>query len=834
LLACLLSLTLIGTAMTEPIPVASPHKNRTAKIAFVYPFDLSAISMPLNLGLNPFAYIAWDVVLRYINNVNADDSILPGLKLELIMKNTVYDRGQSLLSTLAASDEGAVAVIGEASSKNSVVVALAAATKNMLHCLPLSATMDLARKADYPYSFRTTVASYYAAQGVIDLLLYYNRSDVLIISSNDEFGSDAMATVSSDLASHNISVKALVQFPPGLTDYSSYVETLLKGKSVTILMIVYTDSPNLSTSLYNAGAFDGKYLVVSYGFSYNFFTTPAQRQVLSHMEGLFVVMPWTPGPNETPLSAEIYKWWMSLQDADGKPILETNSTQNLCNLTLPGSVSCYKGTNYATGYLNTFYKATGAKVSDAWNSNQYYAPHQCIDVIVKSLDYWMKNGTLSIDDILNKKSLTKTGGNIANMMNAPQIPDFWNTPYKFDKNGDVMPNTFVTNLQITPGSGVVPVPVGWWFSSNRSVVMGSTDIRFFGNLTSPPVAPPIPVTKFAANMAVRYAFDGVIALCALMTLFCTAYMVLHIKEKIFKASSPVFLGLISCGALISYVSIFLFSQYPMTGASCIIYVWLKYLGFSFVFGALLVKTYRIHAIFSSKKRKGAPLKDGIMFGFFLCIIAIWCTILIIYTLIPSQRPILALDQTVQIDEMNNVVGIFETPHCNFQTYNYVCLGAMVFTLALGAGLTYLIRNTPSAFNESKWISMATYNWVVIGVVLSAVTNFAVHDPDIIFIMEALMITITQGGVIAMMFMPKIISVARHEVADPSTLTGLMTTSSSGITNQSSARIAPNQSSKAAVSMTMDGGQPGELEALKSKLQASEAKVQAYAQKFGKL
>ncbi|KAJ3143241.1 hypothetical protein HK101_003152, partial [Irineochytrium annulatum] len=728
--------------------------------------------------------------------------ILPGLKLELIIENTLYDRGQSLLSALDAADKGAIAIFGEASSRNTVPMALAATTKNMFHCIPVAMTMDLSNKADYPYSFRTcrsfylrvsannlrlaATASAFQARALIDMLVYYNRSDILIISSNDEFGTDFMATITTEMASHNITVKALVQFQTGLKDYSSYVDALLKGKSATILVVAYGDSGTISESLYNAGVFNGTYFVVGAGLAATSFTTPNQRKVLEHMDGFWAVGPWVPGPTETPLSTEYTNWWDSLQGPDERPIIETNSSLNLCNLTLPGATSCYKGTPYVTGILNAYYNATGMPKREVWSSAPYYTPHMCIDMITKSLDYWLKNGTLTIDDIINRKSLIKTGGSISKMMNAAKIPDFLGNPYVFDKNGDLIPNVRIYNWRWNTTEGIQRFPSARWYASNRTVTMRD-DARFCNGLSTPPVAPPIPVTEFSANMKLRYAFDAIIAACAVMTLGCTAYMLANIGQKIFKASSPVFLGLISCGALISFISIFLFSQ-----------------------------TYRIHVIFSSKRRHGAPLKDHVMLGFFLCIIAVWCTILIVYTLLPSQRPILALDETVLIDDQNNVVGIFETPHCNFQTYNYVCLGAMVFTLALGAALTYLIRNTPSAFNESKWISMATYNWVVIGVVLSAVANFAVHDPDIIFIMEALMITITQGGVVAMMFIPKILAVVRHEDADPSTLGPTSSTMTA--------------TGKAAVSVD---SQP-DNDKLKAKLQAYEQKFQAYEQKFGKL
>ncbi|KAJ3192884.1 hypothetical protein HDU67_005329, partial [Dinochytrium kinnereticum] len=90
--------------------------------------------------------------------------------------------------------------------------------------------------------------------------------------------------------------------------------------------------------------------------------------------------------------------------------------------------------------------------------------------------------------------------------------------------------------------------------------------------------------------------------------------------------------------------------------------------------------------------------------------------------------------------------------------NYVCLGAMVLTLAGGVWLTYTVRNTPSSFNESKWIAIAIYNWVVIGIVLNAISNFAVKDPDVIFVMEALVVILTQTGVASVLFIPKIMEI----------------------------------------------------------------------------
>jgi G protein-coupled receptor 158 len=103
--------------------------------------------------------------------------------------------------------------------------------------------------------------------------------------------------------------------------------------------------------------------------------------------------------------------------------------------------------------------------------------------------------------------------------------------------------------------------------------------------------------------------------------------------------------------------------------------------------------------------------------------------------------------------------------------------AMIITLVFGVWMTYSVRNTPSAFNESKWIAFALYNWVVIGVVLNAISNFAVSDPDIIFIMEALTAIITQTGVVGLLYVPKIIEIKAGRGQNNETFSSAQSTTS---------------------------------------------------------
>ncbi|KAJ3322441.1 hypothetical protein HDU76_013876, partial [Blyttiomyces sp. JEL0837] len=140
--------------------------------------------------------------------------------------------------------------------------------------------------------------------------------------------------------------------------------------------------------------------------------------------------------------------------------------------------------------------------------------------------------------------------------------------------------------------------------------------------------------------------------------------------------------------------------------------------------------------------------------------------------------------------------------------------AMVITLAFGVMLTYAVRNTPSAFNESKWIAMALYNWVVIGIVLNAIANFAVTDPDVIFVMEALNVMITQTGVAGFLFVPKMMEILAGRGNEANTF-------------QSSGSSGPStgQNSQMGVTSSMNAAVATDLTRQNEQLQLSLAKVE---------
>ncbi|KAJ3100388.1 hypothetical protein HDU96_010358 [Phlyctochytrium bullatum] len=627
---------------------------------------------------------------------------------KLNQQTNFYDRGMSLLGAQQLSSMNITAMVGEVSSRNTATASLVASINRILHCNSFATTTYLSNKQDYPYAFRMIPSVPYTVAAM--------------------YGNAMVQELSATSKAKNVTIRNFVQYTPSQKNYENELRTLIAAKAQTILLIAaLNDGPRLLVSARNLGMLNGDYwFITSTGYDAQSFIADDERQARRDIQGL-----WQVYPRKAPESgewAEFLSTWNSGFGPNNTVIV--NATGASCDLSVPFARGCMGKGPGILGIMPEYIVASGTTTP-------------------MSTEFWIN-------------IMIKAGGNnITNLFNRVNLPDFWGKTWTFDKGGDARMDMAVLNYKFNSTlNSTWMYEVGVWDVNTDSINFTDSTV-FMASKTGPPRPPPTPTIQFAANMSLRYALDGIVALCSLISLVLAGCMILYIKQKIFKAAAPVFLGIIIGGANISFVSIWLFSQFPMTSSSCVVYVWLKYIGFAVVFGSLIVKTYRIYVIFTTKKRKKQNLSDSFMFIYFLALVALWFGLLIIWTFVPAaNRPFLDIDRRFRVDETGAVSAVEETPHCEFGTFNYVCLAAMVLTLAIGVFLTYSVRGTPGAFNESKWMAYAIYNWVVIGIVLNAIANFAVNNPDIIFVMEALTVIITQTGVVALMIAPKLWAISQ--------------------------------------------------------------------------
>ncbi|KAJ3106383.1 hypothetical protein HDU97_006368 [Phlyctochytrium planicorne] len=728
------------------------NKTNVLKIGIVLPFGIPGVPVDYWAVLSAMSAESYNPIAWAVQKLNNQTDILPDTRLELIAATSAYDRGVSLTATQNLAAQGAVALIGEVASRNTVPTALGASITKMLHCNPFASTSVLSNKADYGYSFRTTNTITQYAAALLAVIKSQNVTNIAIMASDDEAGQSYIQEMAANCKAKGIVIKGFVTITPGKANYTDDWLAVLAFKTNTIVLISPVgDGGKVLTNGNSVGVFNGDYWIVGApGFDAGQMVTPEQRSAILNMKGIWQVF----GQQGTNADAkEFYDWWNDQFYPNGTMMV--NSTGFSCDLTVPFARGCMGRGPGISGASPEFIKATQLNVPltvEYW----MYASLGCVRAFATTFDYYLKNKVVTVADIQAKKLLTSAAaGNISAYLNKVPIPDFWGKNYQFDKNGDAVLDVAILNWKWdTRRNGMWPLEVGYWQNKEDKVNFFS-ELVFSGNKTSAPQPPPVPTNQYQAKMSLRYAFDGIVAFCSFISLALAGAMIVYLKQKIFKASSPVFLALILLGANISFISIYLLSQYPMTSSSCITYGWLKYLGFAVVFGSLIVKTYRIFVIFTTKKKGKQNLSDGILMSYFLVLLTIWVIILLIWTIVPSQRPFLDSDVRYKLDDFGAVASVEVMPYCNFTSFNYVCLAAMVITLAVGVFLTYAVRDTPGAFNESQWMAYAIYNWVVIGIVLNAIANFAVSNPDIIFVMEALTVIITQTGVCILMIVPKL-------------------------------------------------------------------------------
>ncbi|KAJ3113661.1 hypothetical protein HDU96_003100 [Phlyctochytrium bullatum] len=722
--------------------------------------------------------MVYNALLWFVNRTNSNPNILPDTRIELVPFNSKLDRGTSLTGALRLIEQHNVsAIIGESNSRNTVTMAVAAAVNNVLTCANLATTPQLSVKVDYPTIFRTQSTAVLQARSMLALMRHFNRTSFGIFSSNDEFGTGVTQSLQLLAPFYGLTVSISAVYDINKPDLRADLQALLDSRVQTIALI----AAQLPVVTVFAGAkalgmlAGDHWWITTTGWTEGMFTTLGAQELLDSVKGVWQV--------QTPLYED------SVLYPDG------SNEEAVALRTGTGNMCTGDSNMYLEGYLSLF--ALNTKFQVIRPTDFMHNTMKCAKILVGMFDYYTKTGKITVEGI-NERRLPLLA-NVSKLINDANLVDSFGNHILMDANGDLQMDQDILNYRLANVSSQKSIVcakfAGRWNRTSDTVTLqqsnsNSSDLPYIfnGGKTGPPPLPEVPKVDYKAMTWLRYMIDGVVVLCVNFTLVLGIYLWTKANVKIFKAASPAFLGIILLGANISYLAIFVYSLYPVTDITCISFIWLKYLGFALVFGALLVKTHRIHLIFDSTKRNHgtvpAIIPDSVLGIYLAVFLLIWCGVLVAWSLLPSQRPrrvfvhTIALKSTALSDAKcsggggGNVAGELES-------INYLCVGLMTATLVGAALLAYAVRRAPSAFNESKWIAIGIYNWAVLGISLvrvlpnmplkvmiltvptrQTILSFIVKDPDLLYVMEAMQAILTQTVVAAVLFLPKIQTIRR--------------------------------------------------------------------------
>ncbi|EEB16097.1 predicted protein [Pediculus humanus corporis] len=193
--------------------------------------------------------------------------------------------------------------------------------------------------------------------------------------------------------------------------------------------------------------------------------------------------------------------------------------------------------------------------------------------------------------------------------------------------------------------------------------------------------------------------------------------------KVVRAASPVLLRFIILGAFFMYCTPIVMYPTPNLG-TCTLRVWLREIGFSLTYGALMLKTWRISVIFHVRSAKPVRITDFDLLKRLGMIVGIFCLFLIIRTLVAP--PFVITGKTAED---------LKAYLCRTDWWDHSFTSLEVLFLIWGIRLCIVVRKAPSEFNESRFISMAIYNEFLLTVFLKVSMLFLRKpaNPDLLYI-----------------------------------------------------------------------------------------------------
>ncbi|KJE89213.1 hypothetical protein CAOG_009332 [Capsaspora owczarzaki ATCC 30864] len=229
-------------------------------------------------------------------------------------------------------------------------------------------------------------------------------------------------------------------------------------------------------------------------------------------------------------------------------------------------------------------------------------------------------------------------------------------------------------------------------------------------------------------------------LCVVMAVMVWGFR----RVRIIQSASPVYLELILLGAVMSMLWIFLDYSDDPSSSQCTARVWMRHLGFGVMFAALFLKTYRIARVFQQVTvSRSTPLSDRRLFYRFLEMNAFVVSILIVWTVVNPSHP----DTMVSGNQSYQVCGI--------TWWDNAMYIIELVALCVLAVVCFNVRKAPSAFNESKFIALSVYNWIVVASILQIILRATTGNATFFFIIEALEVLLTVPIIVGLLFVPKL-------------------------------------------------------------------------------
>ena len=663
---------------------------------------------------------AFLMALREINDKSdgVEDLLLPHthIKLAFVSPNRNFVAASNLALYLANSafkGTGITGAIGAGSNAGSEGLGKVFSNTNFkITQVSFGASAsDFGHKLIYPYFTRTNPSDSF--QGKVLARLIYSKfgfTRVSLISSGDVFGADMSMRFQDEALQLGINIESSQIFSSGIKDFSLVINNILQDNGLNKVFVLLMSSADASLLLiqgYHLGLFHlGTQIfgceTVTNAATWN--SMSSNVLIAKLMKGYIGILP-TLNRNINSFQSFVKRWRAQppsvITNPDGTKTC-VNTTDDDGNSYLYQGYTTQSPTKYVCAGLNfsTFY-------SDGSNIDR-------IAVYAYDAAYALARG---YHDMLYVSKLTNfTGDNLrdaiiynVSFMGASGKVDFVSEGIGSDAFGvgdresdllyDVMnfdPNYLVSTTGPLRRIGFFSIENGFQLCNTLTDNICSAIIIYNTDDNSCP-SDVLPIVEVQLEHSVQIGLQAAASICLVLVLIFFIILLLFRQHRLVKAAQPEMLYVVLLGAFLATIRVYI-ATVDITDTTCIIGKWLGHLSFGLVFGALILKTWKVNVVVNSGLRRVRvtvqDLQKVLMVG-----IGLLCAYLLLDTFV--GQPHRDYDQSSSGKEITRLIKCTN----KIQGVTQALFVIEFLLLVYGAQLCWATKNVPDAVNDSTYIAI---------------------------------------------------------------------------------------------------------------------------------
>lgn len=763
------------TGETSDAPPVSP-------VNFTNPYYTFGLLTGLTVGPNgPLSFNEYENSLAAecaVKSLNNNSSLNTGFDYRYLLINDAQSGNIGLEAGINLLEDGINSVVGASTSAVAQNVAALYDQFNLTLVSPSASASQLNNTQFYGSLLRTIPLDSEQAQAIAETCIALNWTIITPIYTDDAYGQSGQTQFTYQAQNNKIlSTCGRVIKSGQVNGIQDTIKCLQNSfSSVTLLWMSATDASNVIASFYNSSSLPDMTFMApdAWASISNVQQFTQGRFPIDYIDGTLAFAPAlgdqshftdcvknvNPSNSDLPHFNQFWEetFYCSLEN-ESLPICpsnisQRNTTKIQCKCDGSENLANVKPSDKIAYYRDSVYSIANAL--DQIKNN-------CQQLENETGIKYCNQDTISAGDLFTAISVSSFYGDtglVQFVNNSRHNLTFLIRQYGQNDTEKAVGTWQSANLRLKTSNRLfrndVEGVVGTWENSNLKLNTSNLVFKDGSTIPTSQIVPQyITITDPLGAVCL-----GFIVLGLIISISFSIYFFVYRKEKVIKKTSPFFSQLILFGVDLCFASLIVW-EIPQSTLTCIFKLWLLCIGFGLIMGNLLAKTWRIYKIFSNLSVTSLVIKDSDLLKFSGIVVLGEIILLSVYSFASGLPKVVHTqslsDNLLLITQCKAPSGFVQLAlTITLFVYNGLLILAAVY-------LAYKTRNVDSAFNESKYIALTVYIYLLVGIILLPLYYTAGDSPSSFrrqFVIRNLAIIVAMYFTLIALFIPKIILVQK--------------------------------------------------------------------------